>query len=56
MSTPAFTTIAFVNARLIDPASNYDGPGSVIVAEGVIADIIHGEQPPAGGRGRMTLF
>ncbi len=42
------SAIAFVNARLIDPASDYDGPGSVIVAEGVIAEVIHGEQPPAG--------
>jgi dihydroorotase len=31
--------IAFVNARLIDPESRYDGPGCVVVAEGVIADV-----------------
>jgi dihydroorotase len=30
---------AFVNARLIDPESRYDGPGCVVVAEGVIADV-----------------
>ncbi len=42
------SAIAFVNARLIDPASDYDGPGSVVVAEGVIAEVIHGERPPAG--------
>ncbi|HEY2708341.1 MAG TPA: dihydroorotase [Caulobacteraceae bacterium] len=30
--------IAFVNARLVDPASAYDGPGALLVAEGVIAD------------------
>lgn len=40
--------IAFVNARLIDPASDYDGPGAVIVVEGVIADVIQGTTPPAG--------
>lgn len=31
--------IAFVNARLIDPESRFDGPGCVVVAEGVIADV-----------------
>ena len=43
-----FSAIAFVNARLIDPASDYDGPGSIVVAEGVIAEVIHSDQPPAG--------
>jgi len=33
--------LAFVNARLVDPESGYDGPGSLIVAEGVIADVSH---------------
>lgn len=42
------STTAFVNARLIDPASDYDGPGSVIVVEGVIVDVIHGDTPPLG--------
>ncbi len=40
--------LAFVNARLIDPATDYDGPGSVVVVEGLIADVIHGTTPPAG--------
>jgi dihydroorotase len=31
--------LAFLNARLVDPASGYDGPGAVIVTEGVIADV-----------------
>jgi len=31
--------LAFVNARLIDPESGYDGPGCVVVSEGVIADV-----------------
>ena len=31
--------LALVNARLLDPASGYDGPGCVVVAEGVIADV-----------------
>ncbi|MDZ4371165.1 MAG: dihydroorotase [Phenylobacterium sp.] len=30
---------AIVNAWLVDPASGYDGPGAVIVTEGVIADV-----------------
>jgi len=33
--------LAFVNARLVDPESGYDGPGALIVAEGVIADVSH---------------
>jgi dihydroorotase len=36
---------AFTNVRLVDPASGYDGPGSVVVAEGVIADVIKGGDP-----------
>ena len=31
--------IAFVNARLVDPESRYDGPGALVVTEGVIADV-----------------
>ncbi|ODT87098.1 dihydroorotase [Phenylobacterium sp. SCN 70-31] len=39
--------LAILNARVVDPASGYDGPGAVIVAEGVIADVLR--QPgPAG--------
>lgn len=33
------TATAFINARLVDPESRYDGPGSLVVAEGVIADV-----------------
>jgi dihydroorotase len=33
---------AFVNVRLVDPASGYDGPGAVIVTEGVMADVVKG--------------
>jgi dihydroorotase len=32
-------SIAFVNARLIDPASDYDGPGALLVADGRIAEV-----------------
>ena len=31
--------LAFVNARLLDPESGYDGPGALVVTEGVIADV-----------------
>lgn len=30
---------ALVNARMIDPASNYDGPGGVVIDDGIIADV-----------------
>jgi len=33
--------IAFINARLVDPASNYDGPGALIAENGVIAEATH---------------
>jgi len=32
--------IAFVNARLVDPESGYDGPGSLVTMDGVIAEIL----------------
>lgn len=38
--------IAIVGARLVDPASGYDGPGSIIVAEGVVAEVSHGPDIP----------
>lgn len=41
---------AFVNVRLLDPASGYDGPGAVIVTEGVIADVVLGGGPGALSR------
>ncbi len=34
--------IAFEGARLIDPATGRDGPGSLLVVEGVIADVAFG--------------
>jgi dihydroorotase len=37
--------LAFTNVRVLDPASGYDGPGAVIVAEGVIADVVRGRDP-----------
>jgi dihydroorotase len=44
MSSPskANRPTAFTNVRLVDPASGYDGPGALIVTEGVIADVAKG--------------
>ena len=36
------TSQAFINARLLDPASDYDGPGSVVVEDGVITRVERG--------------
>jgi len=33
---------AIINARLLDPASDYDGPGSVVVEDGVIVRVERG--------------
>lgn len=35
---------AFTNVRLLDPASGYDGPGAIVVTEGVIADVVKGSE------------
>ncbi len=36
----AARTTAFINARLVDPESHYDGPGALVVRDGAIADVI----------------
>ncbi len=36
----AVRPIAFTNARLVDPESGYDGPGALVVSDGVIADVL----------------
>lgn len=35
----ALAPFAFTNARLVDPEGGYDGPGSLIVAKGAIAEV-----------------
>jgi dihydroorotase len=35
---------AFVNARLVAPESRYDGPGALVVKDGVIADVVRRPQ------------
>jgi dihydroorotase len=50
MSVPP---IAIIGARLVDPASGYDGPGSLLVENGVIARVErngHLPDPPAEAR------
>lgn len=37
--------LAFLNARLVDPATGYDGPGHVMVRDGRIADVVRGADP-----------
>jgi dihydroorotase len=34
--------LAFTNVRLLDPASGYDGPGALLIRDGVIADVAQG--------------
>ncbi len=44
------SALAILNARLIDPASDYDGPGAVLVEDGRIVEVIRGNHAvaPAG--------
>jgi dihydroorotase len=44
MPAPLF----FTNARLIDPASGYDGPGALKVSGGVIDEVLKGDSPAPG--------
>jgi dihydroorotase len=46
---------AFVNARVIDPESRYDGPGCVVVAEGVIADVQRRPHMDGGSPGMKVI-
>jgi dihydroorotase len=36
------TRLAIIKARLLDPASDYDGPGAVLIEEGRIAQVVRG--------------
>jgi dihydroorotase len=52
-AAPHASPIAFQGARVVDPASGYDGPGALLVAEGLIARVSHGRDLdglPAGTR------
>ena len=35
-------SLAIINARLLDPASDYDGPGALVIEDGVITRVEHG--------------
>jgi len=35
--------LAFINVRIVDPASGYEGPGAVMVKGGVIAEVAQGK-------------
>jgi dihydroorotase len=37
--------IALINARLVDPETSFDGPGALLVRDGVIAEVAKGQQP-----------
>lgn len=45
MSAPP---LHFLGARLVDPATGYDGPGALRVVDGAIADVVRGPSPAAG--------
>ncbi|MGQ3113138.1 MAG: dihydroorotase [Brevundimonas sp.] len=36
------SALAVINARLLDPASDYDGPGAVLIEDGRIVEVVHG--------------
>jgi len=36
------SALAIINARLLDPASDYDGPGAVLIADGRIVEVVRG--------------
>lgn len=36
------TALAILNTRLLDPATDYDGPGAVLVEDGRIVEVVHG--------------
>ncbi len=37
--------LAITDARLLDAASGYDGPGAIVVRDGLIADVVRGSAP-----------
>jgi len=41
------SALAILNARLLDPASDYDGPGALLIVDGVITEVIHGSHASA---------
>jgi dihydroorotase len=46
---------AFLNARLVDPASGRDEPGALLVADGVIKSVLWGEPDPTPPEGTEII-
>jgi dihydroorotase len=44
------TALAILNARLLDPATDYDGPGAILIEDGKILEVVRGgaTQVPSG--------
>ncbi len=44
------SAVAILNARLLDPATDYDGPGAILIKDGRIHEVVRGgaTQVPAG--------
>lgn len=42
MTALSSKALAILNARLLDPATDYDGPGAVLVEDGRIVEVVHG--------------
>jgi dihydroorotase len=44
------TALAILNARLLDPATDYDGPGALLIEDGKIVEVVRGgaTQVPSG--------
>ncbi|NBW06751.1 MAG: dihydroorotase [Caulobacteraceae bacterium] len=44
------SAVAILNARLLDPATDYDGPGAILIKDGRILEVVRGgaTQVPAG--------
>jgi dihydroorotase len=40
------SVLALINARLLDPASDYDGPGALLIEHGRIVEVIRGTAAP----------
>jgi dihydroorotase len=46
---------AFLNARLVDPASGRDEPGALLVADGIIKSVLWGEPDPTPPEGTQIV-
>ncbi|HEY1414818.1 MAG TPA: dihydroorotase [Caulobacteraceae bacterium] len=47
--------ILFSGARLVDPESGYDGPGSLLALDGRIAEVRKGDEPVLGPDGALSV-